>query len=316
MEERSIGKSGLRVSVVGLGCNNFGRRLDYDASEKVVHAALDAGITFFDTADVYQSELGSSEEFLGRALGARRQDIVVTTKVGMAMDKEGRLRGGSRRYLMRAVEASLKRLNTDWIDLCQLHQPDPTVPIEETLGTFDDLVRQGKIRYIGCSNMPAWQIVEARWASRHEGLEHFISLEDEYSLLARKSERDLIPVAERYGMGLLPFYPLASGMLTGKYRRGSPMPADSRLGAHGARYGNRFTNDTNFDIVEQLEAFCAPRGRTLLDLAFSWLLSSDVVPSVIAGATRPEQVRENAAAAGWTLTPEELAEIDQIARGA
>ncbi|MCO5091842.1 aldo/keto reductase [Bosea sp. (in: a-proteobacteria)] len=314
MEERSIGKSGLRVSVVGLGCNNFGRRIDFGASEKVVHAALDAGITFFDTADVYYSELGSSEEFLGRALGARRADVVVTTKVGMAMDKEGRLRGASRRYLTRAVEASLKRLNTDWIDLCQLHQPDPSVPIEETLRTFDDLVRQGKVRYLGCSNMPAWQVVEARWTSRQEGLEHFIALEDEYSLLARGSERDLIPVAERYGMGLLPFYPLASGMLTGKYRRGSPLPADSRLGAHGARYGTRFVNDANFDVVERLEAFCAARGRTLLELAFGWLLSHDAVPSVIAGATRVEQIGQNVAAAGWALTPEERAEVDQISR--
>jgi len=316
MQQRSLGNSGLRVSLVGLGCNNFGRRIDADASRKVVHRALDLGITLFDTADVYRSAIGGSEAFLGQALGPRRKDIVLATKVGMPMDDAGRERGASRRYIVQAVEASLRRLNTDWIDLYQLHQPDPLTPIEETLRAFDDLQRQGKVRYIGCSNLKPWQVVEARWTSRSLGLAQFVACQDEYSLLSRAPERELIPMLAAYGMGLLPYYPLASGLLSGKYRRNTPMPAGARLTRHAARYGDRFINDTNWPIVERLEAFCAARGRTLLELAFGWLAAQPCVSSVIAGATLAEQVEQNVRAAEWTPTPEELREVDAIARPA
>jgi aryl-alcohol dehydrogenase-like predicted oxidoreductase len=223
VEQRSLGNSGLRVSLVGLGCNNFGRRIDYAASRPVVHKALDLGITFFDTADIYRSPIGGSEEFLGQALGPRRKDVVLATKVSMATDESG-LRSASRRTIISGVEASLRRLNTDWIDLYQQHQPDPLTPVEETLRAFDDLVRQGKVRYIGCSNLRAWQVVEALWMSRSFGLASFVSCQNEYSLLMRHPDRELIPMMQAYGMGLLPYYPLASGLLTGKYRRNAPMP--------------------------------------------------------------------------------------------
>jgi aryl-alcohol dehydrogenase-like predicted oxidoreductase len=312
MQQRSLGNSGLRVSLVGLGCNNFGRRIDAAASRQVVHKALDLGITLFDTADVYRSEIGGSEEFLGQALGPRRKDIVLATKVGMRMDDAGRERGASRRHIMQAVEASLRRLNTDWIDLYQQHQPDPLTPIEETLRAFDDLVRQGKVRYIGCSNLKAWQVVEARWTSRLLGLAHFVSVQDEYSLLSRGPERELIPMLAAYGMGLLPYYPLASGLLSGKYRRNTAMPEGARLRVHAARYGDRFINDTNWAVVERLETFCAQRGRTLLELAFGWLAAQPCVGSVIAGATRPEQVEQNVQAVEWALTREEMRQVDAM----
>ncbi len=310
MEQRSLGRSGLRVSVVGLGCNNFGRRIDYAASLPVVHKALDLGITFFDTADVYRSAIGGSEEFLGQALGPRRKDIVLATKVGMPME-HGR-RGASRHTIIAGVEASLRRLNTDWIDLYQQHQPDPCTPIEETLRAFDDLVRQGKVRYVGCSNLKAWQVVEARWTSRSLGLAPFVSCQNEYSLLMRQPDRELIPMMQSHGIGLLPYYPLASGALTGKYRRNTPMPEGARLTVHGARYGDRFLNDANWPIVERLEAFAAARDRTLLELAFSWLAARPCVSSIIAGATKPEQVAENVRAVNWVLSTDELQEIDQI----
>jgi aryl-alcohol dehydrogenase-like predicted oxidoreductase len=314
MQQRSLGNSGLRVSLVGLGCNNFGRRIDAAASRQVVHKALDLGITLFDTADVYRSVTGGSEEFLGQALGPRRKDIVLATKVGMRMDDAGGERGASRRYIMQAVESSLRRLNTDWIDLYQQHQPDKLTPIEETLRAFDDLVRQGKVRYIGCSNLKAWQVVEARWTSRLMNLAHFVSSQDEYSLLSRAPEHELIPMLGAYGMGLLPYYPLASGLLSGKYRRNSPMPADARLTLHAARYGDRFINDTNWPVVERLEIFCARRGRTLLELAFGWLAAQPCVSSVIAGATRPEQVQQNVRAVEWALTADELRQVDVMSR--
>ncbi len=313
MQQRSLGSSGLRVSLVGLGCNNFGRRIDAEASRKVVHKALDLGVTLFDTADVYRSAIGGSEEFLGQALGPRRKDIVLATKVGMPMDAAGHQRGASRRYLMQAVEASLRRLNTDWIDLYQLHQPDPLTPIEETLRTFDDLQRQGKVRHVGCSNLKPWQVTEARWTSRTLGLTQFVSAQDEYSLLTRAPERELIPMLTSYGMGLLPYYPLASGLLTGKYRRNTKPPADARLALHAARYGDRFINSPNWTTVERLEPFCTQRGRTLLHLAFAWLAAQPTVSSIIAGATRAEQVEQNVRAAEWTLTPEELSQVDALA---
>src|SRR5256885_10721762 len=218
MNLRNLGKSGLRVSLVGLGCNNFGQRMDLESSTKVIHKALDCGITLFDTADVYGGR-GGSETVLGQVLGERRKDIVLASKFGMPMD-EGEKKGASRRYIMAAVEASLRRLKTDWIDLYQQHRPDPLTPIEETLRALDDLVRAGKVRYIGCSTLPAWQVVEVQWTSRHLGLHHFISCQEEYSLLARDLDRDMMPVLEAYGLGLLPYFPLASGLLTGKHKLG------------------------------------------------------------------------------------------------
>jgi aryl-alcohol dehydrogenase-like predicted oxidoreductase len=309
VEQRLLGSSGLRVSLVGLGCNNFGRRIDYAASQPVVHKALDLGITFFDTADSYRSAIGGSEEFLGKALGPRRKDIVLATKVGMTEDR--RWRGVSRHSIIAGIEASLRRLNTDWIDLYQQHQPDPLTPIEETLRAFDDVVRQGKVRYIGCSNMLAWQVVEARWTSRTLGLAPFVSCQNEYSLLLRRPDHELILMMQAYGMGLLPYYPLAGGLLTGKYRRNTPMPDGARLTLY-SRYEGRFINDANWPIVERLEAFAEQRGRTLLELAFGWLASRPCVSSIIAGATKPEQLAANVRAADWIMTADEIQEIDRI----
>jgi aryl-alcohol dehydrogenase-like predicted oxidoreductase len=307
---RTLGKSGLEVSAVGLGCNNFGMRIDLDAARKVVHKALDLGVNLFDTADIY-GNMGGSETMLGQILGDRRKDIVLATKFSGPMVEGKTRKDTSRRYIMSAVEASLKRLKTDWIDLYQLHFPDPLTPIQETLGALDDLVHHGKVRYIGCSNMAAWQVVEAQWTSRHLGVARFISCQDEYSLLARDIEREKLPAIEAYGLGLLPYFPLASGLLTGKYKRNSPPPAGTRLAAMQG-LSNRFASDANWNIVEQLEAFCARKGHKLVDLAFSWLLARPSVASVIAGATKPEQVEQNVTAAAWALTPEEVAEVDRI----
>jgi aryl-alcohol dehydrogenase-like predicted oxidoreductase len=314
MEIRNLGRSGLRVSLVGLGCNNFGGRIDLEASRKVVHKALDLGITLLDTADMY-GNFGGSEEALGAILGARRKDIVLATKFGMAMNAEGTIKGASRRYIMSAVEASLKRLKTDWIDLYQLHQPDPLTPIEETLRTLDDLVHQGKVRYIGCSNLPAWQVVEAHWTARKLGLNAFVSAQDEYSLVVRGIERELIPALQAYGLGLLPFFPLASGLLTGKYRRDAALPTGTRL-ANMQRMADRFLTQVNWQIAERLHDFAATRGHSLLELAFSWLAARPQVASVIAGATKPEQLEENVKAVGWTLSAEDIAEIDRITKSA
>ena len=307
MHQRSVGRSGLRVSQVGLGCNNLGQRIDFAASQAVVHKALDLGITLFDTADTYRIPTAGSEEYLGRILGARRKDIVLATKFGNPMDAG---RGASRRYIMAAVEASLQRLDTDWIDLLQVHRPDPLTPIEETLRALDDLIRHGKVRYIGCSNFPAWQVVEALWTSRQCGLSPFVSCQDEYSLLMCRAEAEKIPMMQAYGIGLLPYYPLAGGLLTGKYRRNAPLPADARLVVHVGRYRDRFINDTNWPIVEALEDFATQRGHTLLELAFSWLAAQPVVSSIIAGATRPEQVEANVRAVDWALDAEDLKAID------
>ncbi|MBI3707984.1 MAG: aldo/keto reductase [Proteobacteria bacterium] len=310
MELRNLGKSGLRVSVVGLGCNNFGGRIDLEATRKVVHKALDLGITLLDTADTYGNR-GGSEELLGQVLGARRKDIVLATKFCMPMDDAGVLKGASRRYIMSAVEASLRRLKTDWIDLYQQHQSDPLTPIEETLRALDDLVRQGKVRYIGCSNLPGWQAVEAQWTAKHLGLNSFISCQDEYSLVVRGIERELVPAMETYGMGLLPFFPLASGLLTGKYKRNAPLPEGARL-TTTPRLAERYMTDANWPVVERLQDFCAKRGHSMLELAFSWLAGQPRVTSVIAGATKPEQLEQNVKATGWKLAAEDKAEIDRI----
>jgi aryl-alcohol dehydrogenase-like predicted oxidoreductase len=313
VKHRSVGRSGLRVSQVGLGCTNLGQRIDFAAAQAVVHKALDLGITLFDTADTYRIATAGSEEYLGQILGARRKDIVLATKFGNKMDAEGTKRGASRRYVMSAVEDSLRRLGTDWIDLLQVHRPDPLTPIEETLRALDDLIRQGKVRYIGCSNFAAWQVVEALWTSRQCGLAPFVSCQDEYSLLMRRPQQAQIPMMQAYGIGLLPYYPLASGLLTGKYRRNAPLPADARLVVHVGRYGSRFINDTNWPVVEALEDFATQRGRTLLELAFGWLAAQPVVSSVIAGATRPEQVAANVRAVDWELSEEDLQSIDRVA---
>ena len=311
MEQRSLGRSGLLVSVVGLGCNNFGGRIDFEATKTVVHKALDLGITFFDEADTYGDPRGSSETCLGQILGDRRKDIVLATKFARPMDAAGRFQGASRRYIMAEVEASLRRLKTDWIDLYQQHQPDPLTPIEETLRALDDLVRQGKVRYIGCSTLPAWQVVEAQWTSKHLGLHHFISCQEEYSLLARDLDREMMPALEAYGLGLIPFRPLADGLLTGKYRPGVPPPAGTRL-ATMVRAADRNLTDENWAIVERLAGFAAERGHTLLELALSWLVRRPAVASVIAGATKPEQVEQNVRATAWALTPQEMQEIDAL----
>jgi aryl-alcohol dehydrogenase-like predicted oxidoreductase len=310
MQLRNLGKSGLRVSAVGLGCNNFGGRLDLEASRRVVHKALDLGITFLDTADIY-GDAGGSETILGEVLGDRRKEIVLATKFGMVMSEERQLKGASRRYIMSAVEDSLRRLKTDWIDLYQLHTPDPLTPIEETLRALDDLVRQGRVRYIGCSNLPAWQVVEAQWTSRTLGLEAFVSCQDEYSLLVRDIERELVPAAQAYGLGVIPYFPLASGLLTGKYKHDAPLPEGTRL-ANTQRLASRYMTERNWRKVERLNQFCEARNRSLLELAFSWLLARPHVASVIAGATRPEQVEQNVAAAGWVLSQDDLAEIDRV----
>ena len=307
MEQRNLGRSGLIVSAVGLGCNNFGGRIGYAATRAVVHKALDLGITFFDTSDTY-GESGGSEEFLGRALAGRRHDIVLASKFARPMDREGRLQGASRRYIMAAVEASLKRLNTDYLDLYQQHIADPRTPIEETLRALDDLVRQGKVRYIGCSTLSAWQVVEAQWVSTHVGLERYVSCQERYSLLDRELDRELMPVIENYGLGLIPFSPLADGLLTGKYRRNAPMPAGGRLTTTPR---GRLT-ERNWAVVERLADFCQARGHSLLELALSWLLHRPGLASVIAGATSPEQVEANIHAAGWALSREDMDEIDRL----
>jgi len=308
---RDFGTTGLKVSAVGLGCNNFGGRLDRAATAKVVHAALDAGITLFDTADLYSR--GASETMLGEALGNRRKDAVLVTKFGVTMDESGR-RGteGSARYVREAIEASLRRLKTDWIDVYYHHRPDPKTPIEETLSALDELVRAGKVRHIGCSNFSAAQIDAADTVAHQKGLARFVTAQDQYSLLARDIERDLMPAIEKHRLALLPYFPLASGMLSGKYRLGRPLPAGTRLA--NPRYSDRVLNDANLRVVERLEQLCAARGRTLLQLAFGWLLARPAVASVIAGATTLEQVRQNAGAVGWELSPDEIAEADRITR--
>ncbi|MBM3567745.1 MAG: aldo/keto reductase [Alphaproteobacteria bacterium] len=310
MEIRNLGQSGLKVSLVGLGCNNFGARLDVAGSRAVIDKAIELGITLFDTADIYGNK-GGSEDHLGQILGARRKQIVLATKFGMPMDEAAGLTGAARRYVMSAVEASLRRLKTDWIDLYQLHQPDPRTPIEETLRALDDLVRQGKLRYVGCSNLKSWQVIESLWAADRRGYERFVSCQDEYSLVMRGIEADLAPAMRAHGLGLLPFFPLACGLLTGKYRRGQPLPEGGRI-TNTQRHADKYLTERNWSVVEKLDGFAKQRGRTLLELAFSWLAAKAPVSSVIAGATKPEQVAQNVAAVGWKLGADELAEVDRL----
>lgn len=309
MEFRQVGNSGLRVSVVGLGCNNFGRRLNRPGSQRVVHAAIDCGITFFDTADVYGD--GQSEEYLGAAIKGRRENLIIATKFRSPMGDSPYDQGGSRRYILKAVQASLRRLETDYIDLYQMHAPDPKTPIEETLSALGDLVQNGTVRYVGCSNFSGWQIADADWVGRTSQLTQFISAQNHYSLLERGVEREVVPACRQFGLGVIPYFPLASGMLTGKYKRGQEPPEGTRLA--GSPSPGRFMNDSNFDVVERLEAFAATRGLSLLQVAIGGLAAQPEVASVIAGATKPEQIEANVEAATWVPTQEELAEINEMA---
>jgi aryl-alcohol dehydrogenase-like predicted oxidoreductase len=301
MERRRVGS--LEVSVIGLGCNNFGWRLDADATARVVHAALDAGVTFFDTAELYGE--GQSEEYLGRALRGRRESVVIATKFGYKTAPPERR--GHPKNVRRAADASLQRLGTEYIDLYYLHSPDPQVPIADTLGALDELVKQGKVREIGCSNFSATQLREAEEAV-DPGSARFVCVQNEYSLINRDAEAEVLPECERSGLAFIPYYPLASGLLTGKYRRGKPFPKGTRLGD-----GHKLLSEEHLAIVEQLVQFAEARKRTVLDLAFGWLLTHPAVPSVIAGATSPEQVRRNARASQWKLDAAERAAVDNLA---
>jgi aryl-alcohol dehydrogenase-like predicted oxidoreductase len=309
MEYRRLGTSGLVVSVVGLGTNNFGFKLDDDGCRDVLDAALEEGVTLLDTSDSY----GQSEARLGALLKGRRDDVVLATKFGSDVTRNGLDNGkdwgarGSRRYVRRAVEASLTRLQTDWIDLYQLHRPDPGTPIEETLSVLDDLVREGKVRYVGHSNFSGFQTAHAEWVARTRGFERFICAQNEYSLLKTKVETELVPALQEYGIGLLPYFPLASGLLTGKYRRGAEHPEGSRLKMWGMS-----VSDRDFDKVERLSAFAEERGRSLLDVAIGGLAARPTVASVIAGATSAAQVRANVAAGAWVPTPEDAAALAAI----
>ncbi len=306
---RRLGDSELEVSVVGLGCNNFGRRLDLDATAAVLDAALEAGITLFDTADVYGGG-GESERLMGEALAGRREEFVLATKFGWDLGNrdEPEAPRGSREYIRWAVEGSLKRLRTERIDLYQYHRPDGVTPIAETLEALDELVREDLVTAIGCSNFSAAQLEEAERVSRERGLARFVTLQNEYSLLQREIEAEVAPVCERLGVSILPYFPLASGLLTGKYRRGERGPEGSRL-AGAERPGT----DEQFEVVEALEAFAESRGVGVLDLAIAGLAAQPGVGSVIAGATRPGQIAANVAAIGWQPSAEDLAELDRIA---
>jgi aryl-alcohol dehydrogenase-like predicted oxidoreductase len=312
MRYRRLGNSGLVVSVVGLGCNNFGRKVDDAGTKLVVDAALEHGINLFDTADIYGDPQGGSESALGKALRGRRADVVIATKFGMDMhglngiDHGAR---GSRRYVTRAVEASLRRLDTDYIDLYQLHRPDTATPIDETLAALDDLVRAGKVRYLGNSNFAGWQIADADWAAKASHRTPFVSAQNEYSWLQRAAEADVVPACEHFGLGLLPFFPLASGLLTSKYQRGAAAPADGRLA--GERYASRL-DGANWDAIEAIDAFAKTRGVTMLDIAIGGLAAMPAVTSVIAGATKPEQVAANVAAGDWVPSDDDLVELREI----
>jgi aryl-alcohol dehydrogenase-like predicted oxidoreductase len=306
MEQRRIGS--LSVTVAGLGCNNFGIRLDATHTHEIVHAALECGINFFDTADIYGGT--KSEEFLGRALGERRRSVVLATKFGMPIDAQRK--GGAPAYIRRAVEDSLRRLTTDYIDLYQLHRPDASVPIADTLGALDDLVRAGKVREIGCSNFTAQQIREADAARRADGV-RFVSVQNEYSLLVREPEQAVLPEINRLGLAFLPYFPLASGVLSGKYKKGATWPTGTRLSTPEAPLATRFLNDANLAVADELGEFAKQHGHSLLELAHAWLLSQRGVASVIAGATSVAQVQANVAAVSWQLTADELGTIDNIA---
>ena len=310
MEYRDIGTSDLKVSVVGLGCNNFGARMDLAAARTLVHHAIDRGINHFDTADIYGPR-GKSEEILGEILGSKRKDVVIATKFGMVFDEAGAMKGASRKYIMTAVEGSLRRLKTDYIDLYYQHRADPSVPIEETLRALDDLVKQGKVRHIGNSNFDGKQLDEADATARKLGLTRFICAQDELSLIKRHIEKDRVPAMQRDKIALVPYFPLASGLLTGKYRRGAPVPAGTRLAAKN-RLSDLFWTQENLELTYQIVEFCEQRKLNMLDVAFAWLLEKPFVPSVIAGASRPEQIDANIKAAAAKLSGAELGALDKL----
>ncbi len=309
MRYRHLGASGLEVSEIGIGTNNFGARLDAKKSETVVHAALDQGINLFDTANIYTH--GESEEHLGKALKGRRDEAIIATKFGMLWAEGPHGKGGSRKHIMDSLEGSLKRLGTDYIDLYQIHRQDLSTPIEETMRALDDAVRSGKVRYIGCSNYDGWRLADAMWTSEHYGLARFVSAQPEYSMLVRDIEKEVLPACAHYGLGILPYFPLAHGFLTGKYRRGEPVPEGTRLALTPGAQGRRLT-DKNFDVLEGLEAFVGKNNKTLVELAFAWLLGHKEVSSVIAGASNAEQVKQNAGAAEWQLSASDMAELATI----
>jgi aryl-alcohol dehydrogenase-like predicted oxidoreductase len=309
MEYRRLGNSGLNVSKVGLGTNNFGGRLDEAGARRVVHSALELGVNLFDTADIYSS--GDSERYLGSALKDRRDDAIIATKFGSSTGDGPNMRGGSRRYIRIAVEASLQRLGIDYIDLYQMHTPDADTPTEETLSTLNDLVREGKVRYIGNSNFAGWQIADAAWHSRARGWAPFVSAQNHYSLLHREPEEEVIPACAQFGLGMLPYFPLAGGMLTGKYQHGVPPPSGTRL-ERSKRAADRWLTEKNFRVVELLERFAAERGVTLLAVAIGGLAAKPQVASVIAGAMSEAQVKANVEAGGWIPTPQDLIEINRL----
>lgn len=309
MKYRHLGKSGLEVSVIGLGTNNFGGRMDFKESREVINASIDEGVNFIDTANIYSH--GKSEEIIGRALAGRREDVLIATKFGELWESGPHGRGGSRKHVMDCLTGSLRRLQTDYVDLYQVHCQDTKTPIEETLHALDDAVRQGKVRYIGLSNFDPWRIADAQWSAKHNGFTQFISSQPEYSMLERGVERAVLPVCEYFGMGILPYFPLAHGFLTGKYRRNEPVPEGTRLALFPDAQERRLSDD-NFDILEELEIFVQKRGRTMVELAFAWLLARDSVGSVIAGASTTSQIRQNAASADWELSDEDLEELAAI----
>ena len=312
MEYRNLGSTGLKVSVVGIGCNNFGRRCDAVQTQAIVHAAIDCGINFFDTADMYGPG-GLSEEYLGKAIEGKRDELIIATKFAAPMGEGELMRGASRRYIMQAVEDSLRRLNTEYIDLYQQHMPDRDTPIEETLRALDDLVRAGKVRYLGNSNFSGWQISDADWTARHHGLNGFATAQNIYSLIERGIESEVVPACVNHQLGILPFFPLASGLLTGKYQRGTTPPDGTRLAAWGDRAKSALSNE-NFDIVEKLDQFAEERGHSILELAMSWLATKPTISSVIAGATSEEQVQQNAQAASWRLSADEMQQVNELSR--
>jgi len=310
MELRPLGSSGLSVSLIGLGCNNFGGRIDLEATRKVIDATLAAGVNHLDTADIYGGG-GKSEEFIGACLGARRKDVVLATKFRKPMADNPSDRRGTRAYLTSAVEASLKRLRTDWIDLLYMHEPDPGTPVEETLRTGEELLKSGKVRALAASNFSPGEIGDAVEAAKKIGVKGFVATQDEYSLLARGIEDALLPVMETHRLSLIPYFPLAGGALSGKYRKGKPMPEGARL-TNAPSGAERFLGGGKDDKVERLVAFAESRGRTILELALSWLASRPQVASIITGATKPEQIETNVKAVGWKLSAEDMAEIDRI----
>ena len=310
MEYRDIGTSDLKVSVVGLGCNNFGARMDLATARTLVHQAIDRGINHFDTADIYGPR-GKSEEMLGEILGSKRKDVVVATKFGMVFDEAGTMKGASRKYIMTAIEGSLRRLRTDYIDLYYQHCADPSVPIEETLRALDDLVKQGKVRHIGNSNFDGRQLDAADATARKLGLTRFTCAQDELSLIKRHVEKDRIPALVRNKIALVPYFPLASGLLTGKYRRGAPAPAGTRLAAKN-RLSDLFWTQENLELTYRIVEFSEQHKLNVLDVAFAWLLEKPFVPSVIAGASRPDQIDANIKAAAARLSGAELGALDKL----